>query len=86
MEKMINVYSAFDDYFYTRVTKAKAKKLVESGTPIYLVVKGDSLASPYTQPFAFKSEWIKIKSFDKFAKEFQARNNWKPIIFLVRGA
>lgn len=56
MEKMINVHSAFDDYFYSRVTKAKAKKLVESGTPIYLILKGESLASPYTCPFPFKPE------------------------------
>lgn len=84
MEKMINVHSAFDDYFYSRVTKAKAKKLVESGTPIYLILKGESLASPYTCPFPFKPEWLGIQNFEKFVKNFQARNNWKPVVFLVR--
>lgn len=84
MEKMINVYSAFDDYFYTRVTKAKAKKLVESGTPIYLILKNESLASPYTQPFEFKPEWSKIKTFEKFLQEFQTRNNCKTVVFLIR--
>lgn len=84
MEKMINVYSAADDYFYSRVTKAKAKKLVESGTPIYLILKGESLASPYTCPFPFKPEWLGIQNFEKFVKNFQARNNWKSVVFLVR--
>lgn len=84
MEKMINVHSAFDGHSYTRVTKPKAKKLVESGTTIYLILKGESLASPYTCPFHFKTEWLGIQNFEKFVKNFQARNNWKPVVFLVR--
>lgn len=84
MEKIINEHSAFDGHFYTRVTKPKAKKLVGSGTTIYLILKGESLASPYTCPFQFKTEWLEIQNFEKFVKNFQARNNWKPVVFLVR--
>lgn len=84
MEKMINVHSAFDGHSYTRVTKPKAKRLVEGGTTIYLILKGESLASPDTCPFHFKTEWLGIQNFEKFVKNFQARNNWKPVVFLVR--
>lgn len=84
MEKMEKVHSAFDGCFYTRITKTKAKKLIESGTTIYLIVKGETLASPYTEPFHFKPEWLAIRSFDRFVKEFQARNGWKPIVYLER--
>lgn len=84
MEKIINEHSAFDGFFYTQVTKPKAKKLVEGGTTIYLILKGELLASPYTCPFQFKTEWLGIQNFEKFVKNFQARNNYKSVVFLVR--